>query len=347
MEMSTSYHTAGQISDQLKGQIIGDPALEIKGLSAIESDEANTITFYGHPRYEQHIYGSQARAVLVPTGFDPQITTHITFIKVSNVYEAVSQLSSIFTNIQDPKISGVSLNCTIDAGAELGTDVSVGHYSVIDSGARIGARAVIHDHVYIGKNVIVGEDTIIHSGVKIMPGVSIGSRCILYPNAVIGTEGFGHALSKEGYKKIAHQGSVIIEDNVEIGSNSCVDRGAMRDTIIRKGAKLDNLIQVAHGVEIGENVAIAAQSGISGSSTIGKGSQLGGQVGIAGHVKVAPGSKIQAKSGVAANIEEANKKWYGYPILSYYNYLRSYALFKQLPDLEERIKKLEKNQPGE
>ena len=188
----------------------------------------------------------------------------------------------------------------------------------------------------------IGKTTSIHAGVKIMDDVKIGSNCIIYPNAVIGAEGFGHAFTGESYQKIVHQGSVIIEDNVEIGANTCVDRGALRDTIIRKGAKLDNLIQIAHGVEIGEHAAVAAQSGISGSARIGARTLMGGQVGVAGHVTIAPDTKIQAKSGISGNVREGGKKWYGYPILPYWQYLRSFAIFKRLPELLDRIREIEK-----
>lgn len=177
-----------------------------------------------------------------------------------------------------------------------------------------------------------------------MSGVQIGSHCIIYPNAVIGTDGFGHALNSKGHTKISHQGGVVIEDNVEIGANTVIDKGSIGNTIIRRGVKLDNLIQVAHGVEIGEGTVIAAQTGISGSSTIGEGCMIGGQVGIVGHISIAPGSSIQAKSGIASSITAPNKKWYGYPVIGYMNYLRSFAIFKRLPELLDRITNIESTQ---
>ena len=231
-----------------------------------------------------------------------------------------------------------------DPSAVIGESVTIHAFAVVGQNVRIGDGCEIHSHVQICKEVRIGSQTKIHSGVKIKNRVVIGDRCIIYSNAVIGSEGFGHAFTQGTYEKIVHQASVIIEDDVEIGSNTCIDRGSVRDTIIRKGAKLDNLIQVAHGVEIGENAAIAAQTGISGSSTIGSGSLLGGQVGVAGHVSVAPNTKVQAKSGIASDIKIEGQKWYGYPVLSYFHYLRSFSLFKRLPELLDRIRKLEEKE---
>lgn len=335
------HTTAQQISDSIEGIIIGDPALKITGLSPIEADQANTITFFGNPRYEHHIYGRQTRAVLVPMHFSPRQVDNITFIKVENVYEALSKVAALFSADDPTSLVGISTFCIIDPTAEIGKNVTIDAFAIIGEKAIIGDGCTIHSHVRIGSFTQIGSDSMIHAGVKIMNHVTIGKRCIIYPNAVIGSEGFGHAYTDKGFQKIAHQASVIIEDDVEIGSNTCIDRGLLKDTIIRKGAKLDNLIQIAHGVEVGANAAIAAQTGVSGSSSIGERSQLGGQVGVAGHVTIAPDSKIQAKSGVPSDIEEPGKKWYGYPVLSYYHYLRSFSIFKRLPELLDRISKLE------
>jgi len=341
MESNLKIHTAGQLSDQLNGEIIGDPSLQIDKLASIESDEPNSITFFGNPKYEQFVYGNHPRAVLVPFDFHPKSSAVMTFIKVHNVYDALSKVSDLLNGEEVLASSGVSLNSFCHDTSTFGSNVAVGHFSVIEANCNIGDNVLIMNQVSISNNVSIGHDTIIHSGVKILSGVKIGASCIIHPNAVIGSEGFGFSSSEGGYNKIRHQGSVIIEDDVEIGSNTCIDRGSVGNTIIRKGAKLDNLIQVAHGVEIGEHVAIAAQSGISGSSKIGHHSQLGGQSGVVGHVSIAPHSKIQAQSGVAADIKRQGQKWYGFPAISYYRYLRSFAIFKRLPELLDRIRRLE------
>lgn len=336
-----SAQTAADISDKVEGTLIGNPSLEILGLSSIESDQANTLTFFGNPRYEKHIYGKQERVVLIPRTYIPMDVEHITFIKVNNVYQALSRLSKFF-DAQSEEAPYISDHAVISDTAIIGKNVSIGHFTTVGESASISDGAMIMEQVKIGPHVSIGGDTIIHSGVKLLKGVTIGARCIIYPNAVIGADGFGHIPLADGsYTKLHHHGSVIIEDDVEIGSNACVDRGALGDTIIRKGVKLDNLVHIAHGAEIGEHVAIAAQSGISGSSKVGAGSQLGGQVGVIGHITIAPNSKIQAQSGIAGDIKEENKKWYGYPGIRYFNYLRSFALFKRLPELLERIKRLE------
>jgi len=272
----------------------------------------------------------------VSESFIPTQPTKATLIYVPNVYAAYADVSHWMAEQDVSNVlieQGISELSKIHPDAELDDTVSVGDFTKISKGAVIGRNAIIGDQVLIGANVKIGDRTIIMSGVKILAGVGIGTDCIIYPNAVIGTDGFGHVLGDKNHVKIHHSGTVIIEDHVEIGSGTIIDRGSLGNTIIRKGAKLDNLIQVAHGVEIGEGVVIAAQTGISGSSKVGKGSRLGGQVGIAGHITIAPGSQIQAKSGVSSSITEPNKKWYGYPVLSYYNYLRSYAMFKNLPEL--------------
>ncbi len=340
MTIDPKFRTAGQVSDHLEGEIIGDPDLLINNLASIEADQANSLTFFGHPRYEQYVYGNRPRAILVPQNFVPRQTGHITFIRVKDVYEALSRISHGFQGSMDEHV-GISFTSTIHDSVRLGADVSIGHYSVVEDHVTIGENSRIGNQVTIGRNASIGSGCIIHDGVKIYGGIVIGNRCVIHSNAIIGGEGFGFAPTESGFQRIHHQGSVIIEDDVEIGCNTCIDRGAMGDTVIKKGVKLDNLIQVGHGVVIEENVAIAAQSGVSGSSTIGKNSIVGGQVGIAGHVSIAPGSKIQAKSGVASDINRPGKKWYGYPVLSYFGYLRSFVLFKRLPELFDRIKRLE------
>ncbi|MFT6809731.1 MAG: UDP-3-O-[3-hydroxymyristoyl] glucosamine N-acyltransferase [Saprospiraceae bacterium] len=337
--------TANEIASKVNGRLEGDPDLIVDSIATIESQTRNSLTFLANPKYLNHIYSEIPRCILVATDFKSDTPTAATLIYVPNVYASYADVShwmaehdSISLNREIEKISSLS---SIHTDVVFGESITVGDFTKIKSGTKIGSNTVIGDQVYIGMHVVLGERTILMSGVKIMDSVEIGNDCIVYPNAVIGTDGFGHVMVEGKHVKIPHSGTVIIEDHVEIGSGTVIDRGSIRNTIIRKGAKLDNLIQVAHGVEIGEGVVIAAQTGISGSSKIGKGSMLGGQVGIAGHLTIAPGSQIQAKSGVSGDITEPNQKWYGYPILSYHNYLRSYAIFKKLPDIlksEEDLK---------
>jgi len=332
--------SAQEISNLVDGHLIGDPSLVISDVSSIQSDRSETLTFCSEGKFEKFIPSAQRRIVLVNQDIRLDRPDHITYIVVPDVYIA---LSHILDHLKDDEHQPrtVSPTAIIDDSIELGHDVHIGHYVVIEAHAHIGSDSVIMDQVSIGKHVRIGKGTTIHKGVRVMDGVTIGSHVVIYPNTVIGGDGFGFVEEKGEYKKLPHIGSVVIEDNVEIGSNCTIDRGMVGDTIIREGAKLDNLIHIAHGVEVGHHVAIAAQTGISGSSVIGAYSQLGGQVGVIGHISIAPGSKIQAQSGVAGDIKEAGKKWYGYPSMGYYRYLRSFAIFKRLPELLSRLKSLE------
>lgn len=341
MNNQCQSRTAREVAEIIRGELIGNGSLQINGLSSIDNDQANTITFLGNPKYARFLNGDQPRAVLVPKDLEIAENSLTTFIKVANVYESMSHLSHLFAAPRDSRLPELSAQCSVDSTASIGKDVGIGHFTIVEADVILEDNVRLGSQVFIGRGVCIGEGTIIHAGVKIMTGVSIGKRCIIYPNAVIGADGFGHAPSELGYRKLHHNGGVIIEDDVEIGSNSCIDSGVINSTIIRKGAKLDNLIQIAHGVDIGEHVAIAAQTGISGSSTIGNGAQIGGQVGVIGHVKIAADSKIQAKSGIATDIKKEGKKWYGYPGIPYYKYLRSYAIFKKLPSLMKRLRRLE------
>ncbi len=266
---------------------------------------------------------------------------NVQYIVVSEVYEAWQQIKKqLYTSSE--KASGVSSKSEISPSVSIGDRVSVGAFTVIGERCQIGRDTVISDQVYIASDVSIGDRVLIYPGVRILQGTQIGSDVIIHPNAVIGSDGFGYYMKDGSYHKISQQGRVVIEDQVEIGANTCIDRASIGDTIIRRGAKLDNLIQIAHSVELGEHVAIAAQAGVSGSSKIGAGSQLGGQSGVAGHIKIAPGSRIQAQSGVSGHITTPNRKWYGYPIIEYWQYMRSYAIFKKLPELKKRIEELEK-----
>ena len=335
--------SAQEISKLVDGQLIGDPSMVISKVSVIQHDESETLTFCSEVKYEKFISGVQRRIVLVSKDIKVDRPDHVTYIVVPDVYKA---LSHILDHLKGDEVlpRTISPHAIVHETVALGSDRHIGHHVVIDKMTHIGSDSIIMDQVAIGKQVAIGSNTILHRGVKVMDGVTIGSDVVIYPNTVIGADGFGFVEEGGRYKKLPHIGSVLIEDDVEIGSNCTIDRGMVGDTIIRQGAKLDNLIHIAHGVEVGHHVAIAAQTGISGSSVIGEYSQLGGQVGVIGHVHIAPGSKIQAQSGVAGDIKESNQKWYGYPSIKYYSYLRSFAIFKRLPELFSRLKSLEDRQ---
>ena len=274
-------------------------------------------------KYANSAISSDIRVLLVSEPQDHQ--GELTTIEVSDISLALEKLKDI--------LYPIGTNGSTDESHQT---CCSGPYCLIDPSARIGSGTIIGNQVLIGPDVTIGNNSRIGDGVKIYAASKIGNNVVIKANTVVGGEGFGFYYD-QGYKKIRHIGSVRIEDDVHIGSNCCIDRGTINDTIIRQGAKLDNLIQLAHNVEIGRDVAIAAQAGISGSVVIGDGAQLGGQVGVIGHVKIAPGSRIQAQSGVAGNITETNQKWYGYPAVKYWDYLRSFSLFKKLPLLERRI----------
>ena len=335
--MLTTY----QISQLLDGELLGNPEIVISGPSKIEEGSEGTITFLANPKYESLIYETKASAVLVNRDFTPESELKVTLIKVDDVYGSLGKLLEISANLH-VQAKGISPQSYVSDKAILGNDISISHFTAVEDGASIGDHSVLHANVFIGKNVTIGKNCILFSGVKIYHGCKIGDNCIIHANAVVGSDGFGFSHDKiKGYTKIPQIGNVIVEDDVEIGSNTVIDRASMGSTILRKGVKLDNLIQIAHNVVIGENTAIAAQAGIAGSTKVGKNCVIGGQVGLAGHISIADGTMIQAKSGISANITEPNSKLYGYPALEYNQYLKSYVYFKKLPELAEKIRLLE------
>jgi UDP-3-O-[3-hydroxymyristoyl] glucosamine N-acyltransferase len=265
-----------------------------------------------------------------------------TMIKVDDVYAAMMFIVEKFSKNGTPP-PGISDLASIDPSSHMASDVSIGAYTFIENECTIGPKSVIYPQVYIGHGTVIGTEVIIYPGVKIYPNTQIGDRCIIHSNAVIGSDGFGYRPNEEGhYLKVNHVGIVIIEDDVEIGANTVIDRGTLSVTRIGKGSKIDNLVQIAHNVDIGDHTAIAAQAGIAGSSEIGKHVRIGGQVGIAGHIKIADRVEIQAQSGVHTGKFAEGSRLFGYPAINYTDYLKSYAVFKQLPDYIKRIEALER-----
>lgn len=330
-----------EICQLVSGEIEGDPEVLISGPSKIEEGLEGTISFLANPKYESFAYSTKSSVLLVGKDFIPKQKLGATLIKVDNVYQSLALLLSKFSRSESMG-SGVSELAAVASTATIGQDSQIGPFVQINEDAQIGVGVKIMANAYIGDGVKIGDHSIIYPGVIIYRDCQIGKQCTIHANAVIGSDGFGFATSNEGtYDRIAQIGNVVLEDHVEIGANTCIDRATMGSTIIRKGVKLDNLIQVGHNVEIDENTGIAAQTGIAGSSKIGKNAMIGGQSGIAGHLIIADGAKIQAQSGVAGNVKKENAMLYGSPAIDYSNYLKSYAGFKQLPDLIKKLRALE------
>ena len=333
---------AAQLCKLLHGELIGDGEKIIHGPSQIDKGRPGTVTFLANPKYEDHAYTTNASVLLVGRDFVPKGPLKATLIKVDNVYAAMMLLVEQFSKNGLP-IPGISELAITDPSCQFAPDISIGAYTFIESECVIGTRSVIYPQVYIGHGTTVGEDVIIYPGVKIYPNTQIGDRCIIHANAVIGCDGFGYRPNEEGhYIKINHIGIVILDDDVEIGANSVIDRGTLTVTRIGSGSKIDNLVQIAHNVTIGQHTAIAAQAGIAGSSEIGDHVRIGGQAGIAGHIQIADRIEIQAQSGVNTGKYPAGTRIFGYPAINYLDYLKAYAVFKQLPEYVKRIEDLEK-----
>jgi len=335
--------TAEILSQMVNGTVVGNPDVIIRQPSKIEEAKEGSITFLANLKYEHHLYTTQASAVLVSRDFEPKQPVSVTLIRVDDVYETVRVLLEKFSELPQNDTNDIHSMSFIHESAKVGESVSIGSFTNISKGAIISNNVSIGSQVYIGDGVEIGENTKIHPGAKIYNGCKIGKNCLILANAVIGSDGFGFVPQEDGsFKKMPQVGIVILEDNVEIGANTVIDRATMGATLIKEGAKLDNLIMVAHNVEIGNNTAIAAQAGIAGSTKIGDNCIVGGQVGIVGHITVADGSKIQAQSGISKSIKNPNEAWYGSPAFGYSSFLRSQVYFQKLPQMEKRLKALEK-----
>lgn len=330
--------TAGQIADQLNGIVIGDKEVDINSLSKIEEGVKGSLTFLANPKYTEYIYNTKASAAIVSDDFKPTKEIKTTLIKVKDPYSSFTTLLELF-NTNNTDESGISKLSEINKSSKVSSSSFIGSFTIIGKNSIVEDKCFIHEQVFIGDNVKIGSGTKIYPGVKILNDTVIGKNCIIHSLCCIGSDGFGFAPNDDGsYKKIPQTGNVIIEDNVEIGSNSTIDRATIGSTIIKKGVKLDNQIQIAHNVEIGENTAIAAQSGIAGSTKIGKNCMIGGQVGIIGHIKIGDNVKIQAQAGVTSDIE-SNSRVTGTPAINYMNYNKSYIHFKNLPEIVKKIDK--------
>lgn len=335
-------YTTGEIAKLLNGIVSGDEELMLTQLSKIEEAQEGSLTFLANLKYEPLIYQTKASAILVSKQFKAKEKINSSFIIVDDVYASLTTLMNKIESKSKKKNFEISSLAFIDGEANLANKVGVGHFSYIGK-STIGEDCQIGTHVYIDDNCSIGNNVIIYPGVKIYADSQIGDNVIVHANAVIGSDGFGFSKDEQGkYIKMNQLGNVKIESDVEIGANTVIDRASIGSTIIRKGVKLDNLIQVAHNVEIGEDTVMAAQSGIAGSTKLGKNCMVGGQVGFVGHLKVADGAQIQAQSGIAGSVKQENSKLYGYPAIDYNTYLRAFASFKQLPEMAKKLRELEK-----
>lgn len=333
--------TASQIAGFINGKIIGDENAVITGVSPIERGEAGHMSFIAQEKFAHYLDTSNCSVLIVSEKLLRKDSYPQTIIAVEDAYLSFQILMNIYQEMQGRK-TGIENGSSIDETAILGDDIYIGAYTYISEKVRIGDASQIYPQVFIGKNVKIGKNCKIFSGVRIYDYCVIGDNCVVHSNTVVGSDGFGFQPTKDGYNKIPQLGNVVVEDNVEIGANCTIDRGTIGSTIIGKGTKIDNLIQIAHNVKIGQNNVIAAQAGIAGSTTIGDWNQIGGQVGIVGHINIGSQVKIQAQSGVNANAEDG-EILYGSPAISAGDFRRNYVHFRNLTEIVKRINNLENN----
>ena len=334
--------TAQQIAGILGGDVVGNPDVEVSKLSKIEEGFKGSLTFLANPKYKHFIYSTKASIAIVNKSFVPENKIETTLIKVDDAYLAFSKILEYYNSIKLTK-EGIEQPSFISETAQYGDNVYIGAFAYLGNNVSIGNNVKIFPNTYLGDNTIIGDNTIVFSGAKIYSDTIIGRNCVINSGVVIGADGFGFAPSDNGsYHKIPQIGNVIIEDYVDIGAATTIDRATLGSTIIREGVKLDNHIQIAHNVEIGINTVIAAQTGIAGSSKIGKNCQIGGQVGIAGHITLGNNVRIQAQSGIARNVKD-NEILQGSPAIALTDYNKSYVHFKNLPKIVRNINDLEKN----
>jgi UDP-3-O-[3-hydroxymyristoyl] glucosamine N-acyltransferase len=333
--------TAEQIAGILEGEVVGNPNVEVSQLSKIEEGYEGSLTFLANPKYLNFIYTTKASVTIVNNTFIPESPLTTTLIKVEDAYASFSKLLEFYNQVKLNK-SGIEQPSFISENTKYGMNLYLGSFSYIGQNVVLGDNVKIYPNCFLGDNVVLGDNVIIFAGAKIYSETVIGNNCTIHSGAIIGADGFGFAPNSDGtYSKIPQIGNVIIEDNVDIGSCTTIDRATMGSTIIRKGVKLDNQIQIAHNVEIGENTVIAAQTGVAGSTKIGKNGLIGGQVGISGHLTIGDNVRIQAQSGVGRNIKD-NEILQGSPTFGYNDFSKSYVHFKNLPKIVAEIEELKK-----
>ncbi len=337
----TMKFTAEQIAGILEGTVIGNPEAEVFKLSKIEEGTEGSLSFLSNSKYQNYIYTTQASVVIINNNFKPEKPVKTTLIKVDDAYGAFSKILEFYSQVKNNKI-GIEAPSVISETAKYGEALYLGSFSYVGENVIIGNNVKIYPNCFVGDNVIIGDNSTLFAGVKIHSETEIGANCNIYSGCVIGADGFGFAPNEDGtFTKIPQIGNVIIEDNVDIGACTTIDRATMGATIIRKGVKLDNQIQIAHNVEIGENTVIAAQTGVAGTTKIGKNCMIGGQVGIVGHLTIGNNVRIQAQSGVGKNIKD-NEILQGSPAFGYSHFSKSFVHFKNLPKIVSELEELKK-----
>ncbi|WP_199117893.1 UDP-3-O-(3-hydroxymyristoyl)glucosamine N-acyltransferase [Pedobacter sp. ASV28] len=335
--------TAKQIGEFLNGTIEGDETAQVSVLSKIEDGTAGSLCFLSNPKYESYLYKTEASIVIVSKDFEPSQPVKSTLVRVKDPYSAFSILLEKYNEAVNlgKQETGIQQPSFIHPSAKIGHNVFIGAFCCIEENVVIGDNCKVYPQTYVGAGSKLGNDCIIHPGVKIYKHSIVGNRVIIHSNTVIGSDGFGFAPQSDGsYNKIAQIGNVVIEDDVEVGANTTIDRATMGSTYVRKGAKLDNLIQIAHNVDVGAHSVVAAQTGISGSTKLGENSVIGGQVGIAGHLTLGKGTQVGAQAGINFDTEE-NKQWHGSPAQPLKEWMRATVIFKKLPDMDRKVRELE------
>lgn len=334
---------AQQIAQLIGGIVDGNPEEIVNTFAKIEEGKPGAISFLANAHYEHYIYETKSSVVLVSKTFQPSQPLTATLIRVDNPYESVAKLLQIYDSMK-PKRIGVDPLAFISSSAKIGKDVYIAPFVVVGDNAEVGDGVQLYPHVSVGEHVKIGNGTILYSNAVVYHHCVIGSGCILHSGCVIGADGFGFAPTPEGYEKIPQIGNVILEDNVEVGANACIDRSTMGSTLVHKGVKLDNMVQIAHNVEVGANTVMSAQAGVAGSAKIGEWCMLGGQVGVAGHIKIGDRTNAGAQSGLPGGrlLEKGNVTVMGYPALEHKNFARSAAAYKNLPELVKQVNDLQK-----
>ena len=332
--------SAGQIAELVKGEVLGNPEEKVTYFSKIEDGIPGTLTFLGDRKYQNFLKNNKASIILISRKLIPKDLQGLpVIIAVESAYIAFNQLLRLYSDIKSRR-TGIEPQTQISESAKLGENIYVGSFAYISDNAEVGDNTQVYPQVFIGTNVKIGTNCKIYAGVKIYDDCIIGNNCVLHSGAVIGADGFGFEPTADGYQKVPQLGNVILEDDIEVGANTTIDRATIGSTIIRKGVKLDNLIQIAHNTEIGEHSAMASQSGIAGSSKLGKWNMIGGQAGISGHIKLGDNVMVLAQSGIGRNVED-NQKLLGSPAIDILNFKKSHICFKNLPELARRLQNLE------
>lgn len=334
------------LAQLVQGQVEGNPEVMITGVGKIDAAQPGDLVFLSNPKYENYLYETKASVALVSNDFKATHAVSCTLVRVADPYSAFAILLREYEKWQRQIDWSVHPSSIIDPSVQIPEKISIGAFTYIGPGAKLAKGCIIESHVTLGPNVVLGENCHIHAGARLLKGTEVGNRCVIQANSVIGSDGFGFAPQPDGsYMPIPQLGNVELEDDVHIGANCTIDRATTGTTRIKKGTKLDNLIQVAHNVEIGSHTVVAAQTGIAGSTKIGNFNKIGGQVGIAGHIHLADGTQIAAQSGIMKTIKQPNKAWFGSPAFDLSDYLKASAVFRKLPQLWKDVEDLKKQEP--